>query len=179
LPFLFFGAKIRNKFVALLYLYMSGSFLGHYSAYKDKIYNYFWYRLNFNRELAEDMTSEVFLKAFDKYHTYDQTRPFQSWIYAIAHNHLLNHYRVAGRETPLLPDQHDRGDDSVRLLDISLELEKAIAKIRCMDKTYGEVLLLRFADGLDNREIAEFLGLEEGAVRTRVSRGMKMLKKLL
>jgi RNA polymerase sigma-70 factor, ECF subfamily len=157
---------------------MRGSFLGHYNTYKDKIYNYFWYRLNFNRELAEDMTSEVFLKAFDKYDTYDKTRPFQAWIYAIAHNHLLNHYRVAGRETSLLPE-HDRGDDSVRQLEIGLELERAIAKIHNLEKTYGDVLFLRYADGLSNKEIAEFLGLEEGAVRTRVSRGMKMLKELL
>ncbi len=61
-------------------------FIKKYKKYKDKIYNYFWYRVNFNEEIAEDLCSEAFLRAFDKFDVFDKEREFQPWIYAIAKN---------------------------------------------------------------------------------------------
>ena len=69
------------------------NYLAYYREYKDKIYNYFYYRVNFNCALAEDLTSEVFTKALIKFDYFDQERSFQSWVYKIAQNHLFNYYR--------------------------------------------------------------------------------------
>src|SRR6056297_1297796 len=68
-------------------------FLGFYKQYSNKIYNYFFYRVNFNDEVAEDLTSEVFLKAYKHFDSFDQSQSFQAWIFSIAHNHLANYYR--------------------------------------------------------------------------------------
>ena len=76
-------------------------FLRYYNEYKDKIYTFFLYRVNFNCEQAEDLTADVFLKAFRKFDTFDRARSFQAWIYTIARNHLYNYYRQAGRELEL------------------------------------------------------------------------------
>ena len=67
---------------------MAGDFLKHYNQYKDKIFNYFWYRLNFNRAEAEDMTQDVFLKALDNFDKFDPDRSFQAWIYTISKNYI-------------------------------------------------------------------------------------------
>jgi RNA polymerase sigma factor (sigma-70 family) len=150
-------------------------FIAYYNEFKDKIFNYFLYRLNFNNSVAEDLTSEVFLKAFEKFDTYDQDRPFQAWIYTIARNHLYNYYRILGREVEL--------EDAIPILnyeaskvDINLELEKVMAEIEKMNPYHRDVLLLRYVDGLDNSEIAKVLGKDEGAVRTQIHRALNKLR---
>jgi len=146
-----------------------------YNQYKDKIFNYFWYRVNFNRTLAEDLTSEVFIKAFKNFTDFDQSRSFQSWIYAIGKNHLMNHYRVADREVNLEAVEEKKVDE-FRNIENRLEIERILSEVGKMDEYHREVLLYRFADGLDNREIAEILSKDEGAVRTQISRALEVLR---
>lgn len=152
-------------------------FLEYYNKYKDKIFNYIWYRVNFNQALADDLTSEIFIKAYEKYDTFDEARPFQSWIYAIAKNHLLNYYRTANRETDLLSAYKLSGND-LEKLDAVLELKRIISLINRMHPSQRDILLLRFADGLDNKEIAQILCKDEGAVRVQISRALKELREL-
>lgn len=152
------------------------NFTEYYNQYKDKIFNYFWYRVNFNRSLAEDLTSEAFLKALKSFTDFDQSRSFQSWMYAIAKNHLLNYYRTAARETDLLLLENF-GVNELKKIESRLELERAFALMRELPEYHREVLLLRFSDGLSNQEIAEVLGKDEGAVRTQISRALEELRK--
>lgn len=151
------------------------SFKANYQKYKDKIFNYFYYRLNFNRALAEDMTSDVFLKAFDKYDTYETGRPFQSWIYAIARNHLINYYRDRKCEMNI-EDACAVSSNDCEKIEISLECERLLKIIDGLDDYHREVLLLRFVDGFDNDEIAEALCKDNGAIRTQMSRALKELR---
>ena len=95
-------------------------FKHYYCQYKDKIFTYFYYRVNFNQALAEDLTSDVFIKALKAFKRFEADKSFQAWIYAIARNHLINHYRVATREVQLelileVPDE------SLKMMDITLE----------------------------------------------------------
>jgi RNA polymerase sigma-70 factor (ECF subfamily) len=57
-----------------------------------------------------------------------------------------------------------------------LEIERILSEVEKMDEYHREVLLYRFADGLDNREIAEILSKDEGAVRTQISRALEVLR---
>jgi len=154
------------------------NFIGYYNQYKDKIYVYFLYRVGFNREIAEDLTSEVFLKALKSFDTFDIARPFQSWIYAIAHNHLVNHYRVANREVELTENTFSTQSDTKKI-ELGYELEIILKEIDNMEASDKEVLLMRFVDQLTNAEIAELLGKEEGAVRTKISRSLAKLREQL
>ncbi len=153
-------------------------FLEYYHAFKDKIHTYFWYRVNFDQTTAEDLTSEVFIKAFRHFDTFDRERSFQAWIYKIAKNHLLNWYRVAGRELAL---EHAEtvGHNPKTRTEAALELEQVIGEMQRLDDYHREVLLLRFVDGLDNNEIASLLDKDEGAVRTQISRALKKLREQL
>lgn len=154
------------------------SFLGYYEQYKNKIFVYFLYRVNFNRTIAEDLTSEVFLKALDHFDSFEQTRSFQSWIFAIAHNHLVNHYRVAHRETELLEDQFIVTGEFEQI-DQKQELQRIFSAINTMSDSDKEVLLLRFVDQLSNTEISALLEKDEGAIRTKMSRSLAKLRDIL
>ncbi len=154
------------------------NFLGYYDKFKNKIFVYFLYRVNFNRELAEDLTSEVFLKALKNFDSFDETKSFQSWIFAIAHNHLVNHYRIAGRETQLFEEQYLTQVDTHKV-EINYELELVMKIINQMEQSDREILLLRFVDELSNSEIAQLLAKEEGAIRTKMSRSLAKLRSML
>ncbi len=153
-------------------------FIAYYEQYKNKIFVYFLYRVNFNRDIAEDLTSEVFLKAFDKFDSFEAGKSFQAWVFAIAHNHLVNYYRVANREVELLENQPSRSSELERI-ELNYEIEKIFKAINEMDDSDRDILLLRFVDQLSNTEIAELLGKEEGAIRTKMSRSLSKLRSIL
>lgn len=151
-------------------------FLSYYQEFKDKIFNYIWYRVNHNRCLAEDLTSEIFIKALDKFDTFNKDRPFQSWIYKIAKNHLLNHYRSANREVDLSCARNVI-DDCSESVELNIEAQDILDKINKLDTYQKDVLLMRYVDQLSNKEIAEILNKNEGAIRTQISRALASLKK--
>jgi len=153
-------------------------FIVHYNQFKDKIYNYFWYRIGFDQKTAEDLTSEVFLKALKKIADFDDTRPFGPWIFAIAHNHLINYYKMNHRELPL-EDQIHLVSPNNQDIEEKLEIERVIAQINTLEAGDREILLLKFVDDLTNTEIATLLDKKEGAVRTHLSRSLAKLRGLL
>jgi RNA polymerase sigma-70 factor, ECF subfamily len=167
-----------NKSFRFLYNNMMASqtsFLKYYQKYKDKIYNFFWYRVYFNRSLAEDLTSEVFIKALAHYDGFDHNGSFQAWIYTIARNHFINYCRQAGREVSL-ESAFQIKDNYLNRINAGIELEKVFAYINELSDNHRDVLLFKFVDGLSNKEIADLLNKEEGAVRTQISRAMATLK---
>ncbi len=154
------------------------SFISYYEKYKDKIYLYFLYRVNFNRDTAEDLTSEVFLKALKSFENFDHNRSFQAWIYAIAHNHLVNYYRTAKREVELTENIFSTKED-IKKIEVNYELDLVLKEINGLEDSDKEILLMRFVDELTNPEIADLLDKEEGAIRTKISRSLDKLRKKL
>ena len=68
-------------------------YIKFYNENKDKIFSYFYYNLNQNTELSEDLTSETFLKGFEKFDTYNEEYQFSTWIFTIARNLLIDFFR--------------------------------------------------------------------------------------
>ncbi len=157
---------------------MANNFLKYYQDYKDKIFNYFWYRVNFDRPLAEDLTAEIFLKALDNFSSFDQDRPFQPWIFTLARNRLINYYRQANREVPLENCKSLNFNEWPKI-QAKIEVDRLIKKIKQLEPYHQEVLLLKYVDGLANNEIAQVLEKEEGAVRTQLSRALNQLRETL
>lgn len=154
------------------------SFISYYNQFKDKIFNYLFYRTGFDRELAEDLTSEVFIKAFKSFNSFDKDKQFQSWIFTITKNHLINHYKADKKNIPIedveqtlsvLPDDIGR----------ALEIKNIISIIETMDNSDKEPLLMRYVSDLTNQEIAIVLDKDEGAIRTQISRSLAKLRTLL
>ena len=112
-------------------------FLDNYNKYLDKIYNYIWYRVGFDKSVTEDLCSEIFLKAYKGFKDFDQSKPFQSWIYAIAKNHLLNYYRVNGREVSI-ECAIDISHDALSKLNSDLEVQSS----KINNKTKNQVRIV-------------------------------------
>lgn len=154
------------------------AFEAHYDAYVRKIYTYLYYRTQ-HRETAEDLTSQVFLKAFDRRDSFDGARgTFSAWIYGIARNALTDHYRSA-RETVDIDDVWDlRSDEDVeRDVEARARIEKLRPYLQELPKDQRELLLLRLWDGLSYAEIADLTGRSEAACKMAFSRTVARLRK--
>lgn len=134
------------------------------------------YRLAFgilhNREDAEDAVSESVLKAFEKISMLRNRDSFKAWVMQITANEAKRIYAKNKRETtvenmeeylPVFRDEYHELWDVVMKLDVG----------------YREVILLYFYERLSIKEIARILGIPEGTIKSRLSRGKKILKEIL
>lgn len=156
----------------------SKAFGGLYDAHVKQVYRYLYYRTH-HRETAEDLTSQAFLKALDRLSTFDASKgTFLAWIYRIAHNVLIDHYRAA-RETVDIDDVWDlqSTDDVLRDAETNERVEKLRPYLQALPKDQRELILLRLWDGLSHAEIAEILGKSEAAVKMSYSRAIAKLRK--
>ena len=149
-----------------------------YDTYLDRIHRYVYFRVT-DAEVAEDITSLVFLKVWENLDTFQNGRsPFAAWLYRIAHNAVVDHYRTSKRVisleevNPLELNYADEVDKALDLKIRSQELREALKELTC---TQQEVLILRFIFGWTTLEIARRLHKHEGAVRALQMRGLKRL----
>lgn len=143
-----------------------------------------------DRQLAEDLTQEVFIKAFRALSSYDHRRKFSSWLFKIAHNATIDHLRKGQLQTVPLEDPTrdgadwvDRLEDGVanpeqlrQRVELADMLESAIGELR---PAYREVMLLRHREELSYQEIAEVTAASLGAVKTNLHRGRQELAQIL
>lgn len=140
-----------------------------------------------DRELAEDLSQETFIKAYRALSSYDRRRKFSSWLFKIAHNATIDHLRRSRIETEPLerggpeqtserPQLEDPASPSplaaAESADLGRDLERAMATLRT---EYREVIELRLKQGLSYQEIAEIMGTPMGTVKTNIHRARKEL----
>jgi len=156
-----------------------------YSIYLDRIYRYILYQVG-ERMTAEDLTQEVFLKAWRAIGSYKgQGREFSTWLYRIAHNHVIDSLR-ARRPSLSLEAEEDEGlQISTDSGDPQQELERSRARkevlelVSCLPVQQRQMIALRFSDGLDNGEIERITGKSQGAIRVMQMRALATLQKRL
>lgn len=154
-----------------------------YDRYNKPIFRYLWARVS-NRELAEDLTGEVFARmvaGLPRYRIAGGT--FQAWLYRIAHNLLVDQYRKErGKNEISLEDVEFigmPGDDPEQTTEQALFIERAMTGLKKLDSTQQEILILRFISGLSLQEVATTLGKTVGAVKIAQHRALKELRGLL
>ena len=155
--------------------------MNYYTFYQEffvKIYRYVYYRTGANVALAEDLTSEIFLKAFDAYNASGEITLSQSWIFRIAKNHLTDYYRVHIKKMTLPLDDFDfPGEENIVKALQTKELRKKIcATILKLSDNHQNILILKYINELDNNDIAEMMGISPGATRARVHEAVKALR---
>lgn len=161
---------------------LPGDFEEWYVEYQSAVYRYVRFRVA-TREVAEDVTSTVFMKALRAFHRYDPGRASpKTWLLRIARNAVTDHLRSLQRRGSLHVSL-DRIPDLVA--DIPSHEERVIKQeriqrllngARTLRKADQEVLSLRYGAGLDNAEIADHLGISNNAVAVRLHRALKRLK---
>jgi len=145
--------------------------------YGRKVYAIAWH-FTYDRAEAEELTQDCFLKLWENLDRYEPTEAsLLAWIAALSRNLCIDHYRKRRREkgfrflseeavTSVLPAGDDPQADAVRRERVRFLLE-ALADL---PDELAEVVMLRDLDGLDYREIGDFLELPDGTVKSRLNR---------
>ena len=157
------------------------AFASLYDGYFERIYRYVYFRVA-DEQTAEDLASQVFLKAWENLGRYKPSgAPFLAWLYTIARNAVIDHYRTR-KETVALDDVIGLASPGTAP-DEQVQLHFETASLRVALKTLTDdqqqVLILKFIAGLGTDEIARQLGKRAGAVRALQMRALQALNKLL
>ncbi len=150
-----------------------------YDRHFDSVYRFVYYK-TFHRERAEDLTSQAFLKAYEKYHTFDPARgDVRAWLYRIAANAVVDHYRKTRRTA----DVRDVWDAvAARAGDVALDhenREKLLALRKAMaglSEAERNVLILRVWENVPYKTIASLLNRSEAACKMLFGRTLGKLK---
>lgn len=150
-----------------------------YRRYLNPIYGYCWRRLG-SREAAEDATSQIFLKALGALPQYRGDHTFRSWLFTIAHNVVVDHYRAHRPDRPLdeavnVSDHHQSPED---LAVAAADAAAMRAMLGNLTPDQARVIELRLA-GLSESEIARVLNRRPGSVRATQFRALGRLRTLL
>lgn len=146
------------------------------------IFRFLWARLG-ERALAEDLTGEVFVRMLQALPNYQPTAPFRAWLYRIARNLLVDHYRrsaqrptteLAAVETVAAPEA-----DPLRLTDEALTAARLRQALAGLEDAQRETLTLRFLAGYSLAETAAALDKTEGAIKALQHRGLAALRRVL
>jgi RNA polymerase sigma-70 factor (ECF subfamily) len=141
--------------------------VGLYEEYYDKLAHYVYVHIG-NKEEAEDIAGEVFLKALKSLKSYrEQGVPMQGWLFRIAHNLTVDYIRKADkRRTVPMDSVILTGDDNpVDTADKNIEFERITEAMKQLTIEQREVINLRFFGGLTSKEVGDILSKSDGAVR--------------
>lgn len=150
-----------------------------YDKYVEKIYNFIFYRVS-NRALAEDLTSEVFLRAFDRIETFNPEKSkFSTWLFQIAKNRLIDYYRAMKPLDELNESMEIASDYSViDEVDRVFDVMRVKAILDKLESNERDLIIMRLWDDLSYREITELTGRSEASLKMHFSRIMKKLTNL-
>ena len=160
---------------------LDGEFSDLYRAHLRDVYSYSYYRTG-NHHDAEDLTEQTFLQAyrhFERAQRESRGRPLRPWLIQIAHNLAANYYRDRSRrpqtqleDASLISAPHD----TETIVEGREELQAVLTGVASLPDDRREALIMRFALGMDNKEIARTLGRSEGATKVLIHRAIRQLE---
>jgi RNA polymerase sigma-70 factor (ECF subfamily) len=156
-------------------------FTAFYRANIKRVYRYIYFRVGGKKELAEDLTQDVFLKALQAFESYDPAISQTSWILTIARNHLINQLEKMRPQVSL--------EEVENVLSGSLDLfedaclrhdeKRLLQAIQTLEEDDASLIRLKYLEGWQYEEIAEITGKTSGTLRVQAHRALKQLKKAL
>ena len=160
----------------------SDAFVFFYDKYLDRIYRFVLIKVS-DKQIAEDLTQEIFLKTWQHLVDKKEIKSFQAFIFRIAYNSVADHYRQNNnQELPLeyVEEKEDTvGQDQATSLDKKIDSKVLLEKIKQLNPEYQEVLLLRYLEELSIEEIADILQKEKNNVSVTIHRALSKLKGLI
>jgi RNA polymerase sigma-70 factor (ECF subfamily) len=176
----------RSRLIALVELARGGdseAFGLLYDHYQGSVYRFVYYRTR-SSTLAEDLTSETFLRALRSMSNFRwQGKDFGAWLMTIARNLCTDHFKSGRSRLELTTDDMGAHDDATEGPENSvlanLTNEVLLGALRRLSDEQRDCLIMRVLQGLRSAETAEVLGRSEGAVKQLQLRGVRNLAKLI
>lgn len=151
-----------------------------YNTYFERVYRFIFYRVS-HKETAEDLTEDVFVKLFKNLRTLEQTAAFEGWLFQIARNRVIDHYR-SKKQTVALEEVENTLEYETNIVDmVNLKTEQTvfIKLLKELTPEQQQVIKLKFLEDLDNDVIAQIMDKTEGAIRVIQFRAIAKLKELI
>ena len=179
--------KVQDKSdeeLVILTLKNQDYYLGLMKRYEQKLMRYVRRLLRIRQEDCEDLVQEIFIKTYRNLNDFDPKLKFSSWIYRIAHNHVVSHIRKI-KARPQLIENTDNEEILNRIVseeDIEKQTEQKFTSkatedvLSKMDEKYREVLVLRYLDEKDYQEISDIIKKPLGTVATLLHRAKKQFR---
>jgi len=155
-----------------------------YRSHLRDVYSYAYYRVG-NHHDAEDLTEQTFLQAyrhFERALRESDGRPLRPWLIRIAHNLAANLYRDRSRRpSSPIEDTSDlaASHTTEELVEGREQLSRVLDGVGQLSEDRREALIMRFALGMDNREIARAMGRSDGATKVLIHRAVKQLEEIV
>jgi RNA polymerase sigma-70 factor (ECF subfamily) len=151
-----------------------------YRRHYDAVFKYCVHRL-FDRHLAEDITSQVFLKVVEKFQSFEGSEnQFRNWLYKIATNLVNQHLRKSARQKTamkIFKEQSNYRDCTFENSTVKLAVIKQT--VLTLKPRYQTIIALRFFEKLKLTEIAEVLDSSPGTIRSQLARALSKLRRKL
>lgn len=151
-----------------------------YELYFDKIYRFAYFRVS-HKEIAEDITEEVFIRAFTSLSSLDKASSFESWLYQIARNRIIDYYRSKKQLLPLDDLENTLQYETNTIDSVNLQFDQKIflKALRDIPEEQQTIIRMKFYEDLTNTEIAEITGKTEGSIRVIQHRALVKLKEII
>lgn len=156
------------------------AFAFFYDKYVKNIYRFVYIKVS-SREVAEDLTQEIFLKTWQHLVDKKQIDNFQAFIFRIARNSVVDYYRRHNRQSlpleyltedsAMAPEQHLQTHQA-------LEIEKILEDLKKLKPEQQEIIYLRFVEDLSVDDIAKIVDMEKSSVRVLIHRALNKLKEI-
>jgi len=150
-----------------------------YEQFMPRVFSYICYRVG-DVYLAEDLTSDVFLKALEGFSCYRSDRAsFSTWLLSIARHTVIDHYRVSDKrrtirlEKAAVMSSESTFEEEVARKEERKKLQLCLATLPAQEQ---EIISLKFGAEFTNRQIAQMLGLSESNVGTKLYRAVRTLR---
>ena len=149
-----------------------------YDRYIDKIYRFIFLKVN-SQEIAQDLTSETFLRGWESFKNGNKIENPQAFLYRIARNLVTDYYREKGKAKIVSVEYVKITDPQTNLEEKALarsDLETIRQALANLKEDYQNVIIWHYLDDLPIQEVAKLLDRTEEATRVLLSRALKALK---
>ncbi|MCL5436091.1 MAG: RNA polymerase sigma factor [Patescibacteria group bacterium] len=177
------NAGLDNYTDQLVSLASAGDQKAYESLYREffpKISRFVNYRVS-HRETAEDLVAEIFVKAWQSLQGSSEVSSFPKWIFTIARNRVIDHYRTKRPTADLfeLENLLEYEDNIVNTIDLDIASRQFLEILDELPSDQQQVIRLKFLEDLANEEIAAIIDKTPGTIRVIQHRAIGALKKLL
>jgi RNA polymerase sigma-70 factor, ECF subfamily len=129
---------------------------------------------------SEDLTEAIFESAWRAMGRYrEQGVPFLAWLYRLAHNRVVDHYRALRPTVTLIPEVHESIEDASAPLELNIDSADLLKALSALTDDQRDVIVLRFVQGMSGREVAQAMDKREDAVRALQFRALATLRRIL